>query len=362
MRADADVGEARLAFDWEPALGWRLFVHGVARHDPHAADDSAGSGLLEAFVDWRRGFGEGNEVGLRAGQFFLPASRENVDPLWGSPYTLTLSALNSWIAEEIRPIGIDLLWRKTLSSEHRFDLAATLLGGNDSSGALLAWRGFSFHDRPTPSGRFVPLPPFPGRQSEFPAQTGRGIRAFGDELDDRLGYAGRARWEAPGRAAVVQTTIFVNRGDRDLHGDEYAWDTDFRWLGVETPLFSGLRLLGEWGSGTSAMGFAPPGGRSRAQVDIEFDSFYLLLTREFGALRASLRYDDFAIVDRDETPDDDNREEGNAWTFALLARLGESWRAGVEYLRLEADRPAARIAGSPPLDAHSLRAELRWAF
>ena len=105
--ASAVALEARLAVDWAPALGWGLFVHGVARQDAASDGLSAGSGLLEAFVERRFETTTGHQWTFRAGQFFLPTSRENVGTLWTLPYTLTLSAMNSWIAEEIRPIGVD---------------------------------------------------------------------------------------------------------------------------------------------------------------------------------------------------------------------------------------------------------------
>jgi hypothetical protein len=360
------VSEARLAVDWASASGWGLFVHGVARHDAATEGLSAGSGLLEAFAEGRFETGSGHQWTLRAGQLFLPTSRENVGTLWTSPYTLTLSALNSWIAEEVRPIGVDVAWGHTFPNAHRLQFAGTVFGGNDTAGTLLAWRGFSFHDRPTPTGRFLPLPPFPGRAELFPSQSREGTRPFGRDLDGRPGYAGRARWTAPGNRALVQVSAFLNQGDRGLHGEQYAWDTEFRWLAAETDLPAGLRLLGEWGSGTSLMGFAPPGGRSPAQVDISFDTYYLMVTREWSVLRATARYDSFQVRDRDSNPLDnrldDNRENGHAWTFALMARLGEHWRAGLEALDLEAERPAARKAGAPPLDGDSLRAELRVAF
>lgn len=361
-RADAATAEARFALDWEPALGWRLFVHGVARDERASASGAAGSGILEAFAERRSGFGAGHEIVVRAGQFFLPTSRENSGPLWSSPYTLTLSAMNSWVAEEIRPIGLDLSWRRSFSNEHRLELAGTLFGGNDSSGTLLAWRGFSFHDRPTPTGRFVPLPQFPARASGFPDQSPAGSQAFGNDLDGRPGWAGRATWRAPGERALVQATIFRNEGDRGLHGDEYAWDTDFRWLGAEVTLAPGLVVLGEWGTGTSAMGFAPPGGRSPAQVDILYDALYLLASYESGRLRFSVRFDDFRVEDRDSNPLDANDEQGRAWTLALLATLGEQWRIGVEYLSLDAQRSAAHQAGSPGVDADAFRVELRRAL
>ncbi|HEX4963364.1 MAG TPA: hypothetical protein VF173_21215 [Thermoanaerobaculia bacterium] len=360
--AGAVVSEARLAVDWESALGWGLFVHGVAREDAATQGLSAGSGLLEAFAERRLETESGHQWTLRAGQFFLPTSRENVGPLWTSPYTLTLSALNSWIAEEIRPIGVDVAWGHTFPNQHRLKLAGTVFGGNDTAGALLAWRGFSFNDRPTPTGRFMPLPPFQGRAELFPGQSQEGTRAFGSDLDGRPGYAGRARWTAPGDRAMAQVSAFLNQGDRGLHGAEYAWDTDFYCFSAETDLPAGLRLLGEWGSGTSLMGFAPPGGRSAARVDISFNTYYLMVTREWGVLRATARYDDFQVRDRDSTPLDDNRENGHAWTFALIARLGEHWRAGLEALDLKAVRPAARLAGTPPIDGDSLRAELRFEF
>jgi hypothetical protein len=361
-RAEAATAEARLALDWDLGAGWGVFLHGVARRDAAARDSSAGSGLLEAFVERRFGDGDLHLWTLRAGQFFLPASRENTGPLWTSPYTLTLSAMNSWIAEEIRPVGIDLAWTRTFGNDHRLHLGGTVFAGNDTSGTLLAWRGFSFHDRPTPTNRFVPLPPFEGFERQFPKQSQDGTRAFGSDLDGRPGYAGRARWSAPDSRAVVQVTAFLNRGDRALHGKEYAWETDFRWLSAETDLPAGLRLLGEWGTGTSRMGFAPPGQRSDAVVDILFDTFYLMLTRDWGILRTTVRYDGFKVRDRDSTVLDDNRENGRAWTLAVLVPLGESWRAGVEVLDLKADRPAAVQAGSPPLDGDSVRAELRFAF
>lgn len=360
-RAGSAIGEARLAVDWQIGAGWGLFMHGVARRDS-GGESSAGSGLLEAFVE--KSFGDGGWPlwTVRAGQFFLPSSRENVDSLWTSPYTLSLSALNSWIAEEIRPLGVDVAYRKAFLSEHRLQLAATVFGGNDTSGTLLAWRGFSFHDRPTPTGRFVPLPPIERFDEQFPQQSPRGSKAFGSDLDGRPGYAGRARWSAPDDRAAVQVTAFLNRGDRALHGEEYAWETDFRWLSVETRLPAGLRLVGEWGTGTSLMGFAPPGEKSEAVVDIFFDTFYVLLTRDFGTWRATVRYDGFRIEDRDSTALDDNREDGRAWTLAVLVPVDEHWRAGIEWLEVEADRPAARRAGSPPVDGDSLRAEMRFAF
>jgi hypothetical protein len=196
----------------------------------------------------------------------------------------------------------------------------------------------------------------------FPDQDVRGTTPFEHDLDGRPGFAGRARWIAPAGRAVVQTTAFFNGGDRDLHDRDYAWRTDFRWLSTEVELTRELRFLGEWGTGVSEMGFAPPGRSSRSQVEIELDVLYAMLSWHHRSTRVSLRFDDFRVDDLDANPSDDNREDGSALTLAVMVSRGEHWRLGAEVLSLESRRPAAEIAGSPLLDAVSVRAELRFAF
>ena len=53
---------------------------------------------------------------VKAGAFFPTISLENDDLGWTSPYTLTPSAINSWIGDELRTIGSEgtLRWK----SEH----------------------------------------------------------------------------------------------------------------------------------------------------------------------------------------------------------------------------------------------------
>lgn len=358
--AFGELGELRLGLDWEPAVGWRLVLHGVSRHDSGGVDLADGSGLLEAFVEGRYGISERGELVGRFGQFFLPSSRENVEPMWTSPYTTTLSALNSWVAEEVRPIGLDLAWQLTTTAEHRLALAGTVFGGNDTSGTLLAWRGFALHDRPTPTFRSITLPPLPSLPETFPLQSLDGSTPFGGDLDGRPGFAGRARWDAPAGRATIQATAWLNRGDRELHGDEYAWDTDFRWLSTEVELPAGFRLLGEWGTVVSRMGFDPD-DRRRAAVDIVADTWYLLGTWARGPFRATLRFDDFVVRDRDRTPGDDNREDGQALTLATILDLADRWRLAVEWVEVEAERPAAAVLGRS-VDARSFRLDLsyRW--
>lgn len=361
-RAEALAAEARLALAFEPAVGWRLFVQGAARTAPSAELGGGPSGLIEAYAERRAGFGEGHELVARAGQFFLDTSREAVAPLWTTPYTLTPSALTTWVGEELRPVGLDLVWRKSTAGDHRLGLGATAFGGNDTAGALIAWRGFALHDRPTPLGDFLPLPGLESIATIFPAQSARGTRPFGHDLDGRPGGAVRARWDAPGRRASLQATGVDNRGDRELHGDEYAWATRLTLLGGSFALPGGLELAGEWLRGATEMGIAPAGSRSRSMVDDRFDARYLLASWSRGPWRLSARYDRFETVDRDGTAGDENGETGRGRTAALIYSAGERWRLALEWLELDAHRPIGAALGGPTLDGDALRAEIRCSF
>src|SRR5258705_9405197 len=44
---------------------------------------------------------------IKAGAFFPPISLENTEIGWTSPWTLTPSAINAWVGEELRTIGLE---------------------------------------------------------------------------------------------------------------------------------------------------------------------------------------------------------------------------------------------------------------
>ena len=48
---------------------------------------------------------------MKTGAFFPTISLENDDLGWTSPYTLTPSAINSWIGDELRTIGSEAILR-----------------------------------------------------------------------------------------------------------------------------------------------------------------------------------------------------------------------------------------------------------
>ena len=167
------------------------------------------------------------------GLLFPPTSRENVDALWQSPYTLTLSAVNSWIGEEVRLAGLDVAAQLGAPGGGHLELGAMVFGGCDTAGALLAWRGWALGTRLSVAGETLPLPPLPSlaRGGAFAEQRDDGTRPL-EELDGRVGWHARARWSGAG-VGLVQGAWTDTRGDRGLHRGQYAWATRFASAGAE---------------------------------------------------------------------------------------------------------------------------------
>jgi len=348
-------GTGHLGLQWQPTLEWDVRMH--LRADTENGHDAALLGLVEASVS-RRFFREsGAFVQVKAGQFFLPTSREAVDPLWQSPYHQQLSALNSWIAEEFRPIGLDVSWRNAPDSAFDGEVGATLFGGNDSAGALLAWRGFASHDRLSVLGEVLALPALPTLVTDFSGQRDDGTKPFGPDLDDRLGYAVRSRFGVRDRwrllAAIVDT-----RGDRALHRGEYAWDTRFAQFGAEWWPAEGWTIAAEHLVGDTGMGLP-----TTARVDADFEASYVLLGWQWHpAWRTAVRAERFRIDDRDGVSEN-NDDRGDGFTLSVFWQPSDDWRFGVEWQDIDSDHAASDLLGiAGDTGGHVLRSEVRWYF
>jgi hypothetical protein len=344
---------AQLGAEWAPVSWFDAHVSGVARREPDAAGGRR-AGLVEGYVDLRAG-----EFQLRAGEFFLPTSRENRDELWTSPYTITLSAWNSWIAQEVRPIGVDGEW-KHLGSSAVYTLAGTAFKGNDSMGSLLAWRGWSLGNRLSVHNEVLPLPPlFSLRDPRmFGAnQRGDGTLPIGRDLDGRIGWSARVRVTIPERG-MIQFARVDNRGERELYRGEYAWATAFNVVSTEVGTRDTTLVAAEFGWGNTGMGFAP-----NARVQMKFDAGYLLVSHKLGKMRYSGRFDSFATIDRDHSIAETNTEHGRSWTLAAFYEPNEHSRTGLEFTNVTGGRVAAAESGfDPNTDARTLIAEVRYRF
>lgn len=347
-RSAASSAEVDLQTGFRVDVGrhWTVWTHTVARIEGDV-EASGKLGIAELWIEGTRELG-GGSLHARAGTFFLPTSRENVAPLWSSPYTSSLSAINSWIAEEVRPTGLDLEYRYELAPAIRLRGAVTAVAGNDTAGALLGWRGWSASGRLSTWNEDLPLPPLDSLAVSFPAQKDS-TTAFGEDLDHRIGWSTRLRVDSH-HGLTALWTRFDNRGDRALHDGQYAWRTSFDLWGVTWRPLDPLTLAAEHITGRTAMGFAPAD-----RVDASFESTYLLASAQVREFVLSCRYDWFETRERDFSGAENNDERGSALALALAVEFSPAWAITVEFDDLDASRPAAFGAlGSDDLDGRIL--------
>jgi hypothetical protein len=142
------LGRARLALTQSIGDLWSAHVDASMYDDK----DRSPVGLTEAYLLFRPYPFAGYRLRLKAGAFYPPISLENRAPGWDSPYTLSYSAINSWLATEVRPLGLEgtLDWLGSRSG-HDFDVGTTagVFGWSQGTGVVLTNNGFSLTDRQT---------------------------------------------------------------------------------------------------------------------------------------------------------------------------------------------------------------------
>ena len=71
-------------------------------------DIDDGIDLTQAYLEWRPLTLSPNRYRVKIGGFYPRLSMENRGAAWTSPYTISSSAINTWIGEEIRIFGAEL--------------------------------------------------------------------------------------------------------------------------------------------------------------------------------------------------------------------------------------------------------------
>jgi hypothetical protein len=312
--------------------------------EPDAALDRGRVGLAEAYIGYVNDVSPTVRLRLRGGLFFPPISLENRGPAWTTIYTITPSAANSWVGEEVRAAGVE--GRLGLvSGENELWLTGAAFGWNDPTGTLLLWRGWALHDRQTITSEKLPLPPLssigPGHLFDHQAPWDAPIR----EIDGRLGYYAGAEARLAGRLEI-NGLYFDNRGDpASFDGKQYGWATDFWNAGTRLRLPGGFEVLGQFMDGKTAMGVMPDG---TIMAEAGFRTWYVLGTGVAGPVRVSARYDDFWVRDDDPfVAIDNNNETGDAWTVAVMVQAGGHLLLMGEWLHVDSDRPFRTDLGLP---------------
>jgi len=296
--------------------------------------------LTEAFLDWRPMTATATRYRLKVGAFYPRISLENVGAGWASPYSISPSAINTWVGEELRSVGAEFSVSRrlqALGNEHTISLYAAVFGGNDPAGGLMAWKGWSIHDRQSRFNDEIPLPPIPRIQ---PGEWWEDQDPFITpllEIDEEPGYYVNVEWRY-GKQFLVRAMHYDNRADPEgIEDNQFAWWTYFDHVAVQVMLPGDVGLLAQWMDGYTAWGRLTNGIRS---VDNEFSSAYVLLTRAVDRHRFTARYDRFEVTEADSTPLDENAENGHAWTLAYRFEATDRLSLAAEWLRIHTTRPA----------------------
>jgi len=330
---DDGVVLGRAYLDYRGRLTDTLRAHVVLE----GYDDNLGNAIdfTQAYVEWRPVPKSGTRYRLKVGAFYPRISMENTDPGWSSPYTMNSSAINTWVAEELRSTGAELTISRrpeSLGRLHTFSLNVAAFVGNDPAGSLLAWKGWSVHDRQSRFSDDLPLPPLPQIQPGmmFAAQDPY-VEPF-QEIDDEVGFYANVEWRY-GKNLLVRAMHYDNRAEPTaIVNGQYGWTTIFDHVGLQTTLPGDVGLIAQWMSGSTVMGPVMNGAHV---VDVEYDSFFLLLTRAFDKHRVSVRYDHFDVTQNDQTPEDNNPENGIAWTLDYQYSFSDRITLAAEWLSIK---------------------------
>ena len=299
-------------------------------------DTSPDHDVLRLVEGWaRRDFGDSRDGwGLQVGVSNPPNSLENIGPAWTPRYTLTPSALNTWLWEEGRVLGVQADWWTAMADDTRLDAYGGFGWGPDQQGILLAQRGWILSDWLAGMNSELPLPGG-GNSNEFDERDGRPALYVGGSVRD------------PWKIGELRAGYFDNLGDLSVDG---VWETRYASVGVAASPLPGLDLLFQYLIGKTNNRAGP--------FDDTIQAFFPLASYRWRGHRVSVRYDNFRVQDdRHAAPFD--RERGWAVTVAYLFEFWLRHRVGFEYIIVDSYRPD-RAASDPSDDGWQLSYRFRY--
>lgn len=339
--------------DWRPVFSDRI---GASASLIVQSGGQAGAGLDEAYLIMRPDPTARWRISGRAGLFYPPISLEHDGPEWSVVRTLTPSVINSWVAEEVKTVGFEGTVRGSLAGQP-LGLTVAAIEGNETSGALLAFRGWALHDlQSTLSGSFE-LPALPDSFVGKQAPRTRSI----DEVDGRWGGYAKFDW-APREHLTLSAFAYDNNGDRSSVVDgQYAWRTTFGQVALRWNVDANTEVLAQAMTGETAMGKRSVSGPY--PVDADFSAAYVLVSHNVGPGTIAMRLDQFSMVNHSLPAIDNDEERGwaatAAWSQPILRRV----ELVFEGVYVHSDRPdRARFGLGQAQDSLQARSALRMSF
>lgn len=321
------VGEGTATF----GEGWLVHLDGRLSPQYGAAVD-----LLEGFANYAPKSENEWSWSVRVGAFFPPLSLENEQVGWSTFWTITPSAINSWVGSELRTIGAEgtVQWRR---SGKTVTLIGALFVDNDPAGVLISYRGWNFDDRVTGLFETTRLPNAIGSILHQPIPLER--RLF-QEIDGIPGWYLDLSLETAGGTGL-ELMRYDNMADPTRHsGNQFAWHTDFWDIGLRQQI-GHITLLSQAVSGGTVI---RPSPAFFTQTD--FRSAYALVGWDLDDWWLGARVDVFQTRTRTPVPAPSPlSEDGHAFD-ATVSWLPKRWlRLSAECLLVDDSRAQRLIDG-----------------
>jgi hypothetical protein len=226
-----------------------------------------------------------------------------------------------------------------------------LFGWNDPAGILLAFRGWSFNDRPTGLFDRLRLPDALAQVWGAPAPLR--TQTF-KEIDGRAGWYAGISWQQDGLGRI-QILRYDNRGEPTAFREQFAWLTEFWSAGLEIPLGE-IVILGQFMAGKTDVTASP-----HFDSSTKFQAGYVLAGWASGKWRLAARFDLFRTFEYHPSDEEEEEEEdeyyplipeyserGHAVTLAV-SYLPTKWlRLTAEGLRVDSYRFQRSLTLLPP--------------
>jgi hypothetical protein len=311
---------AQLAIEMGATLPGDIRAQAQVNFEHDLADDDT-PWLIEAIL--RREWGTArNGFGLQTGIMNVPFSLEHVGPAWSPQYTLTASALNSWLWEDLNLAGLEGEWWH-IARGVRLGALAGVGFGPDQFGRLLALRGWVMGDGLSGLNSDLALPGRIERQDVF------------DERDDRPAAYTWLTLSDEQEIAALKVGYFNNAGDEREPG---VWRTHFTVYGLTLHPHPSFDVIAQYLDGVARV--------REPSNDSTLRAYYGLISYHTARHRVTVRYDSFRIHDLDGPPVTD--EDGHGVTLAWQYQLGLRHRIAAEHVWLDSRRAASGLVNPTP--------------
>lgn len=323
------IGEGRAQITPE------LLATATVRLDPNYG---ATVDLLEGWIRYRPVSTNEWTWSVKGGAFFPTFSLENDEIGWTSFWTLTPSAINSWVASEVRIIGSEgtLQWRRENGT-------VTLIGAvfalNENAGELISERGWNLDHHVTGLFEATRLPD--ATAVLFGGTPPLKTHLF-KQFDANPGWYLDLSWE-PADIGGFEVMRYDNEANpRAKSGDDTAWHTSFWEVGFQKQ-FGPVTFLSQVLDGTTLI---QPTAQYRLQTN--FRSAYGLIGLDLDEWWLAARADWFQTRSTTSGPFPLLSEDGHAGTLSASFQPRKWLRFTSEFLFSDSTRTERLLVGEKP--------------